>query len=185
MSGKIGAAGRDPGFPTIPDRAFGASHFGHRDGEARLGSPDINWPLKSYLELGALPTAVPCARLYAKQVLWEWNLGEEAEIVEVVVSELVTNAVQASASITAGRYAGRRVEGTPPVRLWLISDQQRIVVQVWDGNDQMPVRQDVDLAAERGRGLMLVESLTASWGAYMPERSSGKVVWALVADPSA
>jgi len=31
------------------------------------------WPLRSYLELGALPSAVPCARLHAKQVLWEWG----------------------------------------------------------------------------------------------------------------
>jgi hypothetical protein len=32
------------------------------------------WPLQSHLELGALPTAVPCARLHARQMLWEWGL---------------------------------------------------------------------------------------------------------------
>ena len=32
------------------------------------------WPLRSFLELGALPSAVPCARLHARQVLWEWRL---------------------------------------------------------------------------------------------------------------
>jgi hypothetical protein len=31
-------------------------------------------PLHSYLELGAFPSAVPCARLHAKQVAWEWGL---------------------------------------------------------------------------------------------------------------
>jgi hypothetical protein len=31
------------------------------------------WPFSSYLELGALPGAVPCARLHVKQVLWEWQ----------------------------------------------------------------------------------------------------------------
>jgi hypothetical protein len=36
-----------------------------------LGEPQP--PLRSYLELGALPTAVPCARLHARHVLWEWD----------------------------------------------------------------------------------------------------------------
>ncbi len=30
-----------------------------------------DWPLKSFLELGPLSTAVPCARLHTKQLLWE------------------------------------------------------------------------------------------------------------------
>jgi anti-sigma regulatory factor (Ser/Thr protein kinase) len=134
----------------------------------------------TYLEFGALPTAVPCARLHARQVLWEWDLGEHAETAELIVSELVTNAVHASANLTGSRYAGRWVAGMPPVRLWLSSDQQRLMIHVWDGNDQMPSRQDVDLDAEGGRGLMLVESLSADWGCYIPERSSGKVVWVLI-----
>jgi uncharacterized membrane protein len=33
-----------------------------------------SWPLRSHLELGALPSAVPCARLHAKHVSWEWGL---------------------------------------------------------------------------------------------------------------
>jgi hypothetical protein len=32
------------------------------------------WPLRSSLELGALPTAVPCARLHARHLVWEWGL---------------------------------------------------------------------------------------------------------------
>jgi anti-sigma regulatory factor (Ser/Thr protein kinase) len=49
----------------------------------------------SYLQLGALPTAVPCARLHAKHLVWEWGLDDLAESSELLVSELVTNAVQA------------------------------------------------------------------------------------------
>ena len=40
------------------------------------------WPLQDFLELGALISAVPCARLHARQVLWEWgigNLGDSAD----------------------------------------------------------------------------------------------------------
>jgi len=39
------------------------------------GSPVDQWPLQSFLELGALPGAVPCARLHARHVLWEWGLA--------------------------------------------------------------------------------------------------------------
>ncbi len=131
------------------------------------------------LELGALPTAVPCARLHTKHVLREWNLPELADTAELIVSELVTNAVRASAGLMSSRYAGRWVPGVPPVRLWLVSDGQHIVIQVWDANEQMPARQDPAPDAERGRGLLLVESLSAEWGSYTPEMSSGKVVWAV------
>ena len=55
------------------------------------------WPLRSYLELGALPTAVPCARLHARQLVWEWGLNGLAASTELLVSELVINAVKATA----------------------------------------------------------------------------------------
>jgi hypothetical protein len=54
-------------------------------------------PLRSYLELGALPTAVPCARLHARQLVWEWGLNGLAANTELLVSELVTNAVKTTA----------------------------------------------------------------------------------------
>src|SRR2546423_12912574 len=54
------------------------------------------WPLRSSLELGALSSAVPCACLHVKHVLWEWGLNELAESAELLVSELVSNAVNAT-----------------------------------------------------------------------------------------
>src|SRR5208282_6845994 len=61
------------------------------------GSPVAQWPLHSFLELGALAGAVPCARLHARHVLWEWGLNGLAPDSELLVSELVTNAVKATA----------------------------------------------------------------------------------------
>lgn len=136
-----------------------------------------DWPLRSYLELGALPSAVPCARLHAKHVLWEWGLEQFSETVELVVSELTTNAQQASAVLTISRYDGRWIPGVPPIRLWLYSDKERVLVQVWDADDHLPEPQSIDLEAESGRGLLLVEALCADWGAYVPGGWSGKVVW--------
>jgi hypothetical protein len=144
------------------------------------GTIMASWPLKSYLELGALPSAVPCARLHARQVLWEWELDQFSETVELVVSELATNAQQASAGLTGSRYWGQWTPGVPPIRLWLCADGQGVLIQVWDADDRMPEPQGIDLEAESGRGLLLVESLCTEWGAYIPEGGGGKVVWGVV-----
>jgi anti-sigma regulatory factor (Ser/Thr protein kinase) len=138
------------------------------------------WELRTFLELGALPTAVPCARLHTRQVLWEWHLDALSDTAELVVSELVTNAVRASAGLTGSRRTGRWVPGTPPVRLWLFSDRQRVLIRVWDGNDRHPAPQHPGPDLESGRGLLLVDSLSTEWGSYPLEKSSGKVVWALI-----
>ena len=138
------------------------------------------WARRTFLELGALPTAVPCARLHVRQVLWEWGRITPAEAVELITSELVTNAVHASQDLTGSRFAGRWAPGLPPVRLWMTSGRQCVVVQVWDGNHQLPVARGATPDAESGRGLVLVQNLSTGWGTYTPGNSSGKVVWAAV-----
>lgn len=136
------------------------------------------WPLSSYLELGALPSAVPCARLHTRQVLWEWGLSSVIEAAELIVSELVTNAQRASAGLTGSRYDGRWAPGTPPIRLWLNTDHELLLIQVWDGDDRLPEPRGLDPESESGRGLLLVGSLSTDWGACVLEGSTGKVVWA-------
>ena len=138
------------------------------------------WPMSTFIELGALPGAVPCARLHARQVLWEWRLEEFTNATELVVSELVTNAVQVSQALTGSRYDGRWMPGVPPVRLWLVSDGERIVIHVWDASHLMPEAQDAGLDAETGRGLLLISSMCTGWGTYTPEGATGKIVWAEV-----
>jgi anti-sigma regulatory factor (Ser/Thr protein kinase) len=128
------------------------------------------WPLRSYLELGILPGAVPCARLHAKQVLWEWGLSELSDSVELLVSELVTNAVRVSQSMAHASS----------VRLWLRSDMRRVLMLVWDRNPRPPVRIDATDDAEGGRGLLLVEAISDQWNWYQPNGWEGKIVWAEV-----
>jgi anti-sigma regulatory factor (Ser/Thr protein kinase) len=128
------------------------------------------WPLQSYLELGALPGAVPCARLHAKQVLWEWELSAFSENAELLLSELVTNAIQASLS----------AERIPPVRLWLSSDRSRLLIQVQDTNHWPPTRTSADGQNESGRGLLLVDTISTEWGWHTENDQSGKIVWALI-----
>jgi anti-sigma regulatory factor (Ser/Thr protein kinase) len=161
------------------DRDFLRSTAG-RPLESRRRDPADSWPLRSYLQLGALPGAVPCARLHAKLVLWEWGLDRLVETSELLVSEIITNAVRASAGPADGQRVPRRVSGLPSVWLWLATDRRDVLIQVWDGNDETPTWQDMGPEAEGGRGLLLVERLSAQWGSYTPEGWSGKVVWAIV-----
>jgi anti-sigma regulatory factor (Ser/Thr protein kinase) len=129
------------------------------------------WPLVSHLELGALPGAVACARLHARQVLWEWGLSAIAENAELLVSELMTNAIQASPP----------AERMQPVGLWLSSDRSRLLILVQDTSRYPlePTGGTVD-DDERGRGLLIVEAISAKWGWDAKEDGSGKVVWALI-----
>jgi|GEM_PF-1269570 len=128
------------------------------------------WPLASYLELRALPGAVPCARLHTRQVLWEWGLGASADTTELLVSELVTNAV----------HITREAAADTPVRLWLVSDKAQVVIWVWDASPLPPQPADADDDAEHGRGLMLVQALSTRWGWDFPQTLGGKAVWAQI-----
>jgi anti-sigma regulatory factor (Ser/Thr protein kinase) len=128
------------------------------------------WPLQDSLELGALPDAVPCARLHTRQILWEWGLTWLSENAELIVSELLTNAVNAA----------RSRGSIGPVRLWLLSDWTQLLILVWDGNPLPPVRVLSSEQTESGRGLMLVETLARQWDWYAPVNTGGKVVWALL-----
>ena len=144
-----------------------------RPGRAPERDTATPWPLRSHLELAALPTAPACARGHARIMLLEWGLASMSETIELVVSELTTNAVQASR--TSVPMKDQAV--VPVVRLWLMSDYTSVIVNVWDASDKRPVRQLADPDLERGRGLLIVESLSTRWGTY-PGQSGGKVVWA-------
>ena len=178
MDGRENPA-RDPARPrTVPAAAAGSwadlpvSRAGVRIPpfirRQRRGTDDW-WPLQDFLELGALVSAVPCARLHVRQVLWEWGIGNLGDSAELLVSELITNAVRAS------REAGQ----DSAVRLWLLSDSAQILILVWDASPRPPVLTDAGDEAEHGRGLMLVDAVSEQWGWYSREDSDGKFVWAI------
>src|ERR1017187_6769079 len=127
------------------------------------------WPLRSFLELGALPSAVPCARLHTRQLLWEWQLTGLSDSAELVVSEIVTNAIQVT----------QANGGTAPVRLWLLADRARVLLLVWDASPLPPARVSTSDDTENGRGLLLVETLSARWD-HFPHHTGGKAVWTLL-----
>jgi hypothetical protein len=147
------------------------------------------WPLQTRLDLGALPGAVPCARLHARLVLTEWGQAQAGDSVELIVSELMTNALRACTDPVAGR-PGYDAEGRQlPLGLRLASDRRQVLVEIWDGNLAPPVPGQTSLEGETGRGLLMVEAVSSRWGYYYPARQSrgtapdaraAKVVWALI-----
>ena len=74
---------------------------------------------RTYLELGALPTAASCARLHTRHLLWEWGLARLVDASEAVVSELVTNALETTI----------RHQLDSPIRLRLSSNGRRALIE--------------------------------------------------------
>lgn len=127
------------------------------------------WPLRDFTELSPAGSSVPSARHHARQILREWRLTGLTADVELVVSELVTNAIAASRTLSVAF----------PVGLWLLTDLTQVCIAVWDANPRPPVREDPDDLADSGRGLRLVESLAAHWAVSLTPQSGGKVVYAI------
>jgi hypothetical protein len=106
-------------------------------------------------------------------MLREWHLEDLADSALLLVSELVTSAVQDSA-----RLAWRDRDGLPMISLTLHSTANGLIMEVWDGSPALPALQEADLTGDRGRGLLLVDFLADEWGHYPVD--GGKVVWCKV-----
>ena len=135
-----------------------------------------SWPLSSSLPLGALPGATPCARLHSRAVLTEWGLEDLAEAAELIVSELVTNAVRASTGPDGRPRWDEAV--MPVVVLRMASDRIRLLIEVWDAIPGAPTSAHPRPDDESGRGLLLVTAESDHWGWQTVPGWPGKVVWA-------
>ncbi|MEU6863894.1 SpoIIE family protein phosphatase [Streptomyces sp. NPDC046876] len=105
------------------------------------------------------PSAVASMRAEAMAKLDEWGLTELAFATELVLSELITNAIR---------------HGAEPVRVRLLRDRV-LTCEVFDGSSSSPRLHYAATTDEGGRGLFLVAQLSWRWGArYTPD---GKVIW--------
>jgi anti-sigma regulatory factor (Ser/Thr protein kinase) len=145
----------------------------------QAAAPRTRWAVHSILTIAALPTATPCARLHARNIACEWGLGGLADTIELVVSELVTNAVRTSVD-DEGRPRYTADAGLACIHLRLSTDMQAALVEVWDENLRLPEPAQPGFDDESGRGLLLVNALAERWGWDLPDSGRGKIVWALV-----
>ncbi|MEU0068953.1 SpoIIE family protein phosphatase [Streptomyces sp. NPDC006332] len=106
------------------------------------------------------PAAVANARKNALCQLDTWGLTDASFVTELIVSELVTNAV---------RHA------EPPIQLRLIHDTS-LICEVSDASSTAPHMRRARTYDEGGRGLLLVAQLSRGWGTR--QTAKGKTIWA-------
>jgi serine phosphatase RsbU (regulator of sigma subunit)/anti-sigma regulatory factor (Ser/Thr protein kinase) len=111
------------------------------------------------------PQSVARARDMAVEQLASWGLNELADTTELLVSELVTNALR---------------HGEGKIRLRLLLDRT-LVCEVWDAGLVQPRRRRARATDEGGRGLQLVQLLSQGWGSRRTPQ--GKTVWFEMALP--
>lgn len=103
---------------------------------------------------------VPSVRARCRETLLEWGLEETGFTTELILSELVTNAI---------RY------GSPPVKVRLLHGRC-LICEVSDGSGTSPRLRRAATTDEGGRGLFLVAQFAQRWGTRYTTR--GKVIWA-------
>ena len=111
------------------------------------------------------PESVPDARHLTRTALSSWELPAIIDDAEIIVSELLTNALQASA------------DDVSTISLRLFADHNHLLIMVWDGSPQMPAARHALPDEIDGRGLMIVEALSNACGAARSVEG-GKIVWA-------
>ncbi len=113
------------------------------------------------LQLAPKLEAVREARAFIRDPLKRWGLEDLIDASELLVSELVTNAI---------RYAS-----SGEIMLRLVLEPDTLVCEVHDSSPALPRVLQVDKDAENGRGLHVVSQLAGRWGAR--RTLAGKVVW--------
>lgn len=104
---------------------------------------------------------IRAARATVTELLRRWELDELVDLAQLVVSELVTNALEHARS---------------PCEVTIIRTAHGIRIEVRDEGAGTPDPQPVDVRRERGRGLKIIAALSTAWG--IDADRATKVVWA-------
>ncbi|WP_308286603.1 SpoIIE family protein phosphatase [Streptomyces griseorubiginosus] len=160
----LGGAGAGEGTPEETCRAVIGALKPTRlsDDIALLAARTRRIPTSSVAEWDVPPdtAVVPSVRARCRTVLSGWGLDETAFTTELILSELVTNAI---------RY------GSPPVKVRLLRGRS-LICEVSDGSSTSPRLRRAATTDEGGRGLFLVAQYAQRWGTRYTTR--GKVIWA-------
>ncbi|MDQ1039925.1 anti-sigma regulatory factor (Ser/Thr protein kinase) [Streptomyces sp. V3I8] len=131
------------------------------------------------LTLAAVPSAASCARALTTALLRWWGSPQVLDDALLVVSELVTNAVNATGPDTSDpKWSDVKAEHVLGVQLRLVD--MSLFIEVWDRSLAAPEMREQSAEAESGRGLLLVEALAKNWGTFRPP-AGGKIMWAELA----
>ncbi|MFB9607826.1 SpoIIE family protein phosphatase [Streptomyces roseofulvus] len=115
------------------------------------------------------PEALSAARHMVRAAVRAWGAGSRADEIELVADELMTNALM-------------HTDGGAIVTLRMLPGaERRLRVEVEDRSSALPRRREAGEAGVSGRGLLLVDQLSDSWG--VESRGGGKCVWCEFAVP--
>jgi anti-sigma regulatory factor (Ser/Thr protein kinase) len=120
-------------------------------------------------QLSRDPAQVTLSRQHARKALLDWGLGEHADLAELIVSELTTNAIR---------------HGDGPIQVRMSYADGDLRVEVHDAGAGRPVRRQATPADESGRGLALLDGLIAvnggSRGTAEDNTGPGKTVYVVI-----
>ena len=147
-----------------------------------LPVPSAWWetPAVTSRALSARPEEARTARHFVREILTCWGLEALSDDAEMIVDELVVNAVLHGTRSGLGRTGPG---ATPAVlRLCMLRRAGEVMLAVVDPGNETPMPRRPDWGGESGRGLQIVGALSHVWG-WSPIAGHGKAVWAVLRDP--
>jgi hypothetical protein len=141
--------------------------------------PDLEWlnrlPLRDGLELKPDAIAPRKARQQLSANLEKWSLLQLGISAPLVLSEIVTNARAATNAVFAAYTLSGGVGAVPPVTVWLYGWPSAVAMLAWDASCSPPEPQCAGPDDESGRGLAIIDLMSADWGYYFPAGIGGKI----------
>jgi len=151
---------------------------GPADGMPRLLPVPSAWwetPAVTTRALSARPEEARTARQFVRELLSCWGLEALSDDAEMIVDELVVNAV------LHGTHNGMRQGAVSVLRLCMLRRVGEVMIAVVDPGNEAPMPRQPDWSGENGRGLQIVGALSHVWG-WSPIAGHGKAVWAVLRD---
>ena len=157
-----------------------------------LPVPSAWWgtPAVTSRPLSPVPEEARNARQFVREMLTCWGLGYLTDDAELIIAELVGNAVRHGLRTLPQIYQPRTgqtgtsstVGGPFELRLCLLRRVGEVMLAVTDPNDEAPKPKAPSCSGESGRGLQIVGALSYVWG-WSPIEGHGKAVWAVLRCP--
>lgn len=154
-----------PTLAALNDRPEGR-YLGHSSSLLRAWSQILTRDPSptAHVRLRPDPLAARAARRFLSETCLDWDMSEHLVAGPIIVSELVTNAVE---------------HASGDIDVFLAENARSLRIAVRDRNAAPPVTPPLDVESLRGRGLQIVQALSQSTGA-LPAAGGGKLIWSVL-----
>lgn len=144
-----------------------------------LPVPSAWWdtPAVTSRPLSPVPEEARTARQFVRELLTCWGLGYLSDDAELIIAELVGNAVRHG--LRTAPHVVPFGKGAPALRLCLLRRVDEVMLAVTDPSGDAPTPRAATADGESGRGLQIVGALSHLWG-WSPIEGNGKAVWAVL-----